>query len=92
MTQPNAKEVLSVLCAPALVCTAAGSIVAMNQSAADCLGTSSTIVAGQRLSELICTPNESLDAFLHRAVDFLEIPHIAAELLAGLCQIEKVLN
>lgn len=67
MTQPNAQDVLSVLSAPALVCTAAGAIVAMNQSAADWLGTSGIAAVGRPLGESLCTPSESLDAFLHRS-------------------------
>ncbi len=67
MTQPNAQDILSVMCAPALVVTSAGVVVATNDNACKWLGTSNTASANQPLCELIGTLGESLKDFLQRS-------------------------
>ncbi len=67
MSQHNAQDVLAVLTAPALVCAPGGTVVAMNEAAADWLGTSITAAAELLLGELLDTPSESLVGFLQRS-------------------------
>jgi|GEM_PF-2627748 len=67
MTQPNTQDILAVMSAPALVCTAAGVVESVNEYAADWLETTTTKAAGQLLGEFLRTPGESLTAFLQRS-------------------------
>lgn len=67
MTTPNVQDILSVMCAPALVCTADGAVVATNENARKWLGTTDTASAHQPLSEFIRTLDESLNEFLQRS-------------------------
>ena len=67
MTQPDAHDILSLMCAPALACTAAGVVESINEGAADWLGTTTAKAAGQPIAELLSSPGEKLSVFLQRS-------------------------
>ena len=67
MTQSDVQNVLSVMCAPALVCSDAGTVIAANKSADDWLGISRSDSIGQALGTIIETSGETLDEFLQRS-------------------------
>ena len=66
MKQPEAQDILSVMCAPALVCTAAGVIRSINEFAADRLGIPTKEAAGVSVSKILDTSGEQFSAFLQR--------------------------
>lgn len=67
MTQPETDNILALMCAPALACTADGVVESMNEGAADWLGTTTTKAAGQPLTELLSCAGENLTGFLQRS-------------------------
>ena len=68
MTQSDTQDILAAMCAPALVCSAAGVVGSMNHCAANWLGTTPATAAGEPISKFLHAPDEMLSAFLSRTL------------------------
>jgi len=66
MTQLDTQTLLSVLSAPALVCTRGGTVIGLNPAASTWLDIDGVVATGQSLGDLLHAPLESLTGFVER--------------------------